>query len=189
MNKTVILKVNFWWRAAMLLLLTLNFPAQSFGQVFQTITYTVTINDVSLIRINPYAIINMNLLASAAGESMAPKTNSTSYLQLTSIAPANQTRRVMAVISSGTVPTGTMLRLTASSSSGVGNFGLPASTITLQRGTNQTVINNIASGYTGGNTGNGFRLTYTWQVDPATFRYIRAVLSVPIIITYTITSN
>lgn len=189
MNKAISLKVKFWWRAALLLLLTLNIPAQSIGQVLQTITYTVTVNDVSMIRINPYSIINMSLLASAAGEAMAEKTSSSSYLQLTSVVPLNQTRRVMAVISSGTVPTGTMLKLTVGSGSGVGNFGVPSSTITLQRGINQNIINNIGSGYTGGSTGNGFNLTYTWQIDQSTYQYLRAVLSVPIILTYTITSN
>jgi len=189
MNKTVFLKARFWWRASALLLFIAIRPAHTIGQVYTTNVFTVIVNDVSLIRINPYAIINMSLLASTAGESMAPKTNSTSYMQLTSIAPHNQTRRVMAVISSGYVPAGTMLRLTVGNSSGVGNFGVPASTITLQRITNQTIINSIASGYTGGNTGDGFNLNYTWQVDQNTFNQLRAVLSVPIIITYTITSN
>jgi hypothetical protein len=82
-----------------------------------------------------------------------------------------------------------MLLLTVGNSTGIGNFGVPASTITLQRVTNQTIINSIASGYTGGTTGVGFNLSYTWQVDQSTFNQLRAVLSVPIIITYTITSN
>lgn len=189
MNKTVFIKVFFRLRTAMALFFILTLPFRSIGQVYTTNVFTITINDISLIRINPYAVINMSLLASTAGESMAPKTNSTSYLQLTSIAPANQTRRIMAVISGGTIPAGTLLRLTASNSSGVGNFGVPSSTITLVRVTNQTIINNIASGYTGGSAGNGFNLTYTWQVDQSTFQFLKAVLSVPIIITYTITSN
>jgi general stress protein CsbA len=188
MNRTVFFKSEFWrWTALLYILMIL--PARSIAQVYTTNVFTVTINDVSLIRINPYAVINMSLLAATAGESMAPKTNSTSYMQITSIAPVNQTRRVMAVISGGTVPSGTLLTLTVGSSSGVGNFGVPASTITLQRVTNQTIINSIASGYTGGSAGNGFNLTYTWQVDQNTFQLLRAVLSVPIIITYTITSN
>ena len=189
MNNPVFHNVRSLWRTVALILFMIILPVRAFGQVYTTNVFTITVNDVSLIRINPYAIINMTLLASSAGESMAPKTNSTSYLQLTSIAPLNQTRRVTAVISSGFVPAGTMLRLTVGNSSGVGNYGVPASTITLLRGTNQTIINSIASGYTGGNAGNGFNLTYTWQVDQSTFQQLRAVLSVPIIVAYTITSN
>lgn len=189
MNKPVFHKVHSLWRTMVLLAFLIILPARSLSQVYTTNVFTITVNDVSLIRINPYAIINMTLLASTAGESMAPKTSSNSYLQLTSIAPLNQTRRVTAVISSGFVPAGTKLSLTVGNSSGVGNYGVPASTIDLLRGTNQTIINSIASGYTGGNAGNGFKLTYTWQVDQSTYQLLRAVLSVPIIVAYTITSN
>jgi hypothetical protein len=168
--------------------LTLSFPAKA--QVYTNNVFTITVNDISLIRINPYAVMNMKLLASTSGESMAPQTNSTSYLQLTSIAPLNQSRRVTAVISSGIVPAGTILKLTVpNSTSGTGNYGTAGVNITLLRGTNQTIINNIASGYTGGNTGNGYNLQYTWEVDQNTYKQLRAVLSVPIIVTYTITSN
>lgn len=179
-----------WWGAALLLLLICITPVQCVGQVYQTINYTININDVSIIRINPYAVMNMSLLATTAGETMTSQTNATSYLQLTSIAPVNQTRRITAAITSGMIPPGTKMDLTVSNgTSGVGNCGTAGTTITLLRFVNQTVINNIASGYTGGNTGNGFKLAYTWQVDQNTYGQLRSVLSVPIIITYTITNN
>lgn len=177
-------------KRSILLILSLSLSASIAAQVYTTNVFTIQVNDITLIRINPYAIINMTLLAANAGESMAPKTNNSSYLQLTSIAPINQTRRVMAVISSGHVPAGTMLQLTAGScASGVGARGTPTSTITLQRLNNQTIINGIASGYSGTNTGNGFNLSYTWQIDQNNFQNLKAVLSVPIIVTYTISSN
>lgn len=162
------------------------------GQYLRTNTFTITIADVSLIRINPLTTISMNLLATMAGESMTPKTHNSSYLQLTSIAPENQTRRILATISqsSNAVPDGTMLTLSATTcASCTGTVGVPGSIITLEKGVNSTLINSISSGYTGTTSGNGFRLNYTWQVNPATYASLRATQSVPIVVVFTITSN
>jgi hypothetical protein len=175
-----------------LIVLVFLLPTTIKGQYLKTSTFTITIADVSLIRINPLTTISMNLLATMAGESMTPKTHNTSFLQLTSIAPENQTRRILATISqsSNAVPDGTMLTLSASScASCTGTVGTPGSVITLQKGINSTLINSISSGYTGTTSGNGFRLNYTWQVNPATYASLRATQSVPIVVVFTITSN
>jgi len=178
------------WKYLVMILLSLVLYGKTVAQVYTTNVFTITINDVSLIRINPLSTISMNLLATVAGETTSPKSNSTAYLQLTSIAPANQTRRIMASVTTGTVPAGTLLYLTASScSTGGGDHGTPSGQITLLKNINTTLINGIGSGYTGSSATNGFNLTYYWSVDPANYALLRAIASAPITVTYTITSN
>ncbi len=190
MNNTTIRNSTYRWKYLLFIVLSLVLYGKATAQVYTTNVFTITINDVSLIRINPLTTISMNLLASVAGETTSPKTNNASYLQLTSIAPANQTRRIMASVTSGFVPAGTLLKLTASSSSsGSGNRGTPSGQITLLKNINTTLINSIGSGYTGSSSTNGFNLTYYWSVDPANYALLRAIANAPITVTYTITSN
>ena len=190
MNKSTSFKFNAMWKYVLSLLLMLTFAGNATAQIYTTIDYTINISDISLIRINPYTSISMNLLASVAGETMIPKTNSSSYIQLTSIAPANQTRRIMATISSGFVPSGTLLTLyVANCSAPIGTCGTASGTITLLKNVNTTIINGIGSGYTRTTSTSGFNLTYTWQVDPAHYADLHAIGTVPITVTYTISSN
>jgi hypothetical protein len=190
MNNTTKRKPANLWKYLLLIVLSLVLHGKSIAQVYTTNVFTITINDVILIRINPLSTISMNLLASVAGETTSPKSNSTSYLQLTSIAPAGQTRRIMASITSGFVPAGTLLKLTASScSTGAGTRGSPSGQITLLKNINTTLINNIGSGYSGTAATNGFNLTYYWNVDPANYALLRAIASAPITVTYTISNN
>lgn len=173
-----------------MILLFFALSDSAMSQLYTTNTFTVTINDVSLIRINPLSTISMNLLASVAGETTSPKSNSSSYLQLTSIAPLGQTRRITASITSGFVPAGTLLKLTANNcSTGNGNRGSSSGQITLLKNINTTIINSIGSGYTGSASTNGFNLVYYWSVDPANYAQLRAIANAPITVSYTITSN
>lgn len=178
------------WKLSLLALLMMMFTGKSAAQAYTTNVFTITINDVSLIRINPLSTISMNLLASVAGETTSPKSNSSSYLQLTSIAPANQTRRITAAITSGFVPAGTLLKLTANTcTTGSGSRGTSSGQITLLKNINTTLINSIGSGYTGSSSTNGFNLVYYWSVDPANYAQLRAIANAPITVSYTITSN
>lgn len=159
------------------------------AQTLKETNFTINIQEVHLIRINPLNQISMNLLATVAGETMSPKTNSSSYLQLTSIGNS-QTRKVLVTLQSGTVPAGTLLTLVPSiCTTGEGNRGEISSTIALKNGVNNTLLENIGSGYTGTASNNGFRLNYTWQVDPSKFALLKATNSVPLTIKYTITEN
>ena len=155
-------------------------------------TFTITINGLSLIRIYPLSTtIAMTLLTNNAGESMLPKTDATTYLQLTSIAPLNQTRRITAIISSGTVPGGTLLKVTpaACTNVGGGSFGTPSSQLTLNKTSSQTLINGIRSGFTGSGITNGFKLTYTFMADPANYNKLYRTSVNTIIVTYTMVVN
>ena len=152
-------------------------------------TFSVNIYDISLIRINPSTSFNLNLLSTEAGGSMTSITNKSTYLQLTSIPPAGKTRRITTIISSGNIPAGTMLTLLAVKKTGVGDVGITSSILTLNKTANQTLIDGIASGYTGTNTMEGFELNYTLQVNPATYSQLKATQSMSITITYTIANN
>jgi hypothetical protein len=171
----------------LLLLLVLASTAPVKAQYTASETFTVTVYEVSLIRIYPSQTINMNLLAATAGESMASVTNSSTHLQLTAIADAGDKRRVTAIISSyNNVPSGTLLKLTPSScTSGSGSRGNVSSTITLNKTSNQTIISNVGSAYTGTGTNDGYLLTYTWQVDPANYNLLHATSTISLVITYT----
>lgn len=159
------------------------------AQTLKETNFTINIQEVHLIRINPLSEISMRMLASVAGETMIPKTNSTSYLQLTSIGNS-QTRKVLVTIQNGSVPTGTLLTLMPSTCmTGAGNRGEITNMITLKNGVNNTLLENIGSGYTGTATNNGFRLNYTWQVDPAKYALLKAISGVRLTIKYTITEN
>lgn len=190
MNRLISFKLSVMRKYIFILLLMSALTGRVIAQVFDTNVYTINVYDISLIRINPLTNISMNLLASVSGETMSPQSNSSSYIQLTSIAPANQTRRIMATINSGFVPLGTILTLNvANCNAPIGSCGNTSGIITLLRDVNTTIINGIGSGYTGNSSTSGFNLTYTWQVDPAHYADLQAINTVSITVTYTISSN
>lgn len=160
-----------------------------------TTSYNLSINvyDVSIIRINPSTTFSLNLLSSQAGGSMSSAPNNSTYLQLTSIPPENVTRKIMAKIQSSTnpngVPPGTKLTLYAVKISGYGDVGIPSPEIKLSLSSNELLIDNIASGYTGTSTGQGFRLYYTLKVDPATYSQLRSTQTISAVVVYTISNN
>ncbi len=115
-----------------------------------------------------HAPIVLTLTTSTAGESIAASdSNSDMWMKLTSIVPASSLRDVTAKIV-GTVPAGTVLTLSSASATttnGSGIFGTPvASPITLST-TDQNLISNIGSCFTGTGSLDGFQLTYTWALD------------------------
>lgn len=158
------------------------------ADVTYTNRYTINISAVSIIRIYPVKTISLNLLTNSAGEAMLPKTDGTTYLQLTSIVPVSTTRRIT-VSMTGSLPTATLLKLTAQTSlTGSGTFGTPASTITLSS-TSQTLINYIGSAYTLNSTTSGYKLTYTYMADPNNINKLFRSSARSVTLTYTILSN
>jgi hypothetical protein len=153
-------------------------------------TFSINVSDISLMRINPSTTINLNLLSTQAGSSTGDNVDNSSYLQLTSIPPNSITRRIMATISSGSIPAGTKLTLYAIKKSGtIGTCGTAQSEKTLSSSSNETIIDAIGSGYTGSLAEQGFQLFYTYKVDNATYAQLRATQSIALIITYTISNN
>lgn len=164
-------------------------PDKLKAQIYAYNNFTITINNICYMRIFPAGTISMNLLASSAGNSMATQTNANTFMQLTSIAPENETRKITAIISSGSVPAGTLFQLTAGAcTTGAGARGTPCSTITLDRNVQKDVITGIGSCYTGISSTSGYNLVYTWGVDFANYAQLMATPTVSITITYTVSS-
>lgn len=159
------------------------------AQIYDYNNLTIIINDICNIRIYPTGAINMRLLATVAGNSMVAQTNASSYIQLTSIAPINELRRITAIVSHGNIPAGTQLQLTSGAcTSGSGARGTPSSTIILDRSSQKNIITGIGSCYTGNSPTNGYNLSYTWGIDPTTYSQLRATSTTSITITFTVLS-
>lgn len=100
-------------------------------------------------------------------------------------------RRVTAAITSGTVPGGMVLKVTAGAAagSGDGTLGGTAGVVTLD-GTAQNVVTAIGSCYTGDGTTNGHQLTYALELDAGgNYADLDINDATTLEITYTLTDN
>lgn len=174
--------------ALLVLFLIMHTVDKAIAQATVNSQFTITISGINLVRIYPAnTTITMTLLTNNAGEAMLAQTNNSTRLQLTSIAPANQKRRIDASISSGDLPGGTLLKVYAESCTNLngGDFGTVLGTVTLSKAIAYPIINNIASGYTGDLAGNGFRLNYSFEPDFANIKKLYRTSVKTIIVNYT----
>lgn len=185
-------------RHAPILLLIGFFLATTSANAVITRTYTfkIKIPDIKMMRIITPGVtgtIHLELNAFQAGAPVDPTgtaINSNSWLQLTSIAPLNETRKVVVQVTDGTnVPLGTLLYLSATGcTTGDGARGTAYQNLELSSSTAKTLIDGIGSCYTGiGNT-DGYNLTYLWMPDPENIDKLVAFSSYQIYVTYTFTS-
>ena len=104
----------------------------------------------------------------------------------------NPTRDIEVAITSGPLPTGVQLSVTASpySGSGDGTMGVPTGPVNLSNAP-QPLINGIGSCYTGDGVNNGHNLIYTLNLSggPGAYATLDADASNTIQITYTISDN
>ena len=158
----------------------------------QTDTYiashniAVTVPTIALLDIESAGSndISVTLVApEEAGDPFASQTNSSLWLNVTSIVTSGASNDISVSINQ-TVP-GLALKVVAApyAGSGKGFWGTSSGEITLNT-TDNTLIGGITSGYTGNNVGNGFQLTYTVDPDEDTFDSLEAS-SPSIIVTYT----
>lgn len=136
--------------------------------------------------------VKLRLFAVEPGASVigtAEAVDSHSYLQLTSIAPIGEVRKINVQITSGNVPSGTTLKLSATNCTtgdgarGTANANISLSTIA------QTLIDGMGSCYTGTTNTSGYNLTYTWAPDPEHLNQIKAFHNYQLQITFTLTGN
>ncbi len=116
-------------------------------------------------------------------------TNNTKWINYTSCNTASVNRKISVAIASGTIPSGTVLDLTASAYSGNGKggtFGAPSLTIQLSN-SSQTLINGISSCYTGDGSDNGHCLTYNWRV--VNYGQLKTTSASNLILNFTMTDN
>lgn len=179
----------------------LGFLLFGFGKaealITKTYNFKITINDIKNIRIITPGLsgpISLMLFASEAGASVQTSSNSTdshSWLQVTSISPAGVYRKIQVSITSGNIPRGTLLKLSAANcSTGEGIRGSATSIpFNLLRNTNITLVSGIGSCYTGTLNTSGYNLTYNFTTDPANLGAIRSFTNNIITVTYTITNE
>lgn len=159
----------------------------------------IGIPEVALVDLEASAGTSINLGPQAPTEAGLPldfsaQTNSDLWLNYSSIkSTANDpTRDISAMISSGTLPGGMSLEVTAAADAGNGDgtMGSSAGAVSLTT-TGQNVISGIGSAYTGDGVNNGHNLTYSLSLSAAAGAYaaLDADDATTIQITYTISDN
>lgn len=157
--------------------------------------FTIVTNNLTMIKINTTpAPVSMTLSTAVAGSSVTPVSNSNSYLKVTSISPAVESRKITAIIYTGNVALGTLLKLVATPCTNIGSAGdrgtVVTPAVTLNKTANQTIIQSIGSCYTGTGSTDGYNLTYTWQPDASNYYRINANAgATTIVISFTIMSE
>ena len=190
---------------AAVIVLSANASFAQLAPVLASHNVNINIPEVALLDLKSLTGTSITLTGTeptVAGDPMdfSGATNSTIYMNYSSIVRGALVRNVTVQITSGSVPTGLKLTVKASAATGgAGNLGdevvgadvdgtfiIPASD-----GTAAPIVTGIGSAYTGKANGNGRNLTYTlgYATDAATdYASLRNVdlIGVPLTITYTL---
>lgn len=137
--------------------------------------------------------INLQLTTTTAGQAVeASKSDSSTYVQISSVVSSTQTRSLSAEITNGVVPAGTKLSLVAQSPNAnfAGTGGTLGSQVLLSS-SSADIVTLIGSCYSGVTSTDGYRLKYTWGLDnPAsTYGAIRATAGASIVVTITLSAG
>jgi hypothetical protein len=179
----------------LILTLTICVHAKAQEQSLTTNTATATVvlgvTEVSLVKASS-GIINLQLKQRDAGQSIETNaSDSTARLLISSVISTSNPRILTAKISSGTVPSGTQLELTAMQPNPnfVGLPGTYTSPIPLDE-TDKPFVTNIESCYSGTGLSDGYplRFTYTLNTNPATYSSLRASSGTQIVVMFTLTA-
>ncbi len=157
------------------LVLLFLIPFAMMGQDDNDDSHVVTINfsEVAIVDIEDSAIKDITLDATGGVPAEAGDpydfsvTNSTLWLNYTSIL-GNETSRLVTVrTTAGTIPAGLDLRVQAAADAGNGGGSVGANVATpiVLNGTDQNIITGIGSCYTSTGTNNGHNLTYSLAVN------------------------
>jgi hypothetical protein len=137
-------------------------------------TLTITVPSVALLDLEPSSGKNLSVSFNAPTDpglalvlDPAAVLNSV-YLNYTSVL-SSATKRNITVSMTGSL-TGVQIKVTAgaATATGAGEKGTPTSEVTLS-GTEQTIIQDVGSAYTGTGSGNGHQLTYVVDLPSSTF--------------------
>ncbi|MDX1666209.1 MAG: hypothetical protein R3350_03220, partial [Saprospiraceae bacterium] len=166
-----------------------------------TDAHTVQINipEVALLDIEPGGSTSITLAPTApteAGEALdfSGANDNSLWLNYSSIvgSTTEPSRKVTAAITTGTVPSGMLVKVTAGADAGggAGTVGTPAGELTLSS-TAQDLITGVGSCYTGNGDGAGHNLTYALALDPTAGSYANIDFdeATTLTITYTLTDN
>ena len=174
---------------------------QATAQDTNTAAHNVVIGipEVALLDIESSSGTSINLTPAAPTEagspiSFASTTNTALWINYSSIvgATTEPTRKVTTSITTGTVPSGMLLKVQAAADAaqGDGTVGTPVGQLTLS-GTAQDFVTGIGSCYTGTGVSKGHQLTYTLLLNPTAGNYANLNFdqATTVTVTYTLTNN
>ena len=161
-------------------------------------TVTISIPEVALVDIEPAATKNITLGFTApteAGNPILPSAaNTTLWLNYSSIKSVADPTRNVSVKMNAIIP-GVDLNVTAAAPTGygAGTLGTSAGLVTLTS-TDQNIVLDIGSAYTGNGANNGHNLTYALAAGSgpggvAAYADLQATATVTATVTYTISDN
>lgn len=153
-------------------------------------TLTLSIGELALLDIEPGASsVSLNMdIPTGAGAPVQLLSDNTIWLNYTSCVAQTSPDRIISVqLSSGALPAGVSLQVTASAPSGIGQgaLGISAGAV-LVTGTPANVLSGIRGCYTGNGTNNGSQLTYNLVFN--SYQDLEAGDYGPFIISYTISN-
>jgi len=153
-----------------------------------TTNLSLGISEVSLLQ-SSASMISLQLNQQSAGLSIeTSKSDSTARLKASSVITST-TRNLSAKVTSGTIPSGTILKLSAltPNASFVGSPGTISAPVTLDN-IDRTIVSNIATCYTGTGASDGYPLKFTFALDSNTSNYanLRATTGTSITVTLTL---
>lgn len=159
--------------------------------VTASVNVSVSLPNVALLNIEPNnsAILLALQSPTVAGAPVTvPSNNAAKWLNFTSAISAGLTRKIMAQITSGSVPSGLRLKLSLSGYSGTGSgaLGSSATGLTLNNSA-QNIITSIGGAFTGNGTNNGYNLVYGLEIS--NYSQLRYINSGTLVITYTLLDN
>jgi hypothetical protein len=182
----VLHKKHFFW-----VVLLASSITTVFGQTNSATTnISLGISEVSLLKAST-GLVSLQLNQRNAGESVeTSKSDSTARLLISSVITSS-TRTLSAQISSGTVPTGTVLKLAAQQPNAnlVGVSGTIQPAVILDN-TNKTIVSAISTCYSGTGASDGFPLKFTFALDsnPASYANLRATTNTSITVKLTLSA-
>ncbi|MFA9372319.1 MAG: hypothetical protein ACERIH_11475 [Labilibaculum antarcticum] len=150
-------------------------------------TVSITIPEVAILDIESAGSKDIALSFTApkeAGLGVTGSSNSSLWLNYSSIKSASNTTRTVSASVNNTIAGADIIISAASSSGGgAGTIGEPSGDVTLTT-SEQVIVNNIGSCYTGSGVNNGHNLTYTLKVN-GSYEELEASSQTPLTVTYT----
>lgn len=170
-----------------------NLKAQTTDDEYATNVITLGMPEVSMLKSNVYAV-NLTLSPTTAGNAVVSNvSDSTARVLISSVVTGEETRTMTAKITTGTVPSGTELKLMAKApnTNFVGTAGTYQSTVVLNTTDDKSIITGIGTCYSGTSEDDGYVMKYTYGLPSTSTDYalIRASSGEQLTVTLTLTAG
>lgn len=166
-----------------------------FNAIGQTASNELTLGMPEVLLLNSNsAAVNLTLTPQDAGEAVVSSvTSSAARLLISSVVSGTQTRNLSAMVTTGTIPAGTILKLqaTAPNANFIGTAGTLGAEVELDGVTAKSIITAIGTCYSGTSADDGYVLKYTYGIPESTTDYglIRASGGSSVTVTLTLSAG